>query len=198
MDMDPNVWGHCLWDLLFFLALKEAADISSLKHVFELLDKLLPCQHCRREYIKYKSKLPLESVLRSTVPHPAAVWLWQIHDMVNQRLGKICISYDSLLKRHATITLATHDFAVVDAMCIIGHAVKPTRSTEMADFVAVVACLLGTAPPFKICSVLAHTPVRAESLLHDLYLLHNAMRSEYGMQQLEEVVFTEKYTRCQA
>ena len=101
-SLDPNVWGSFMWDLLFYIAFRIdlKKNMAALQRLFNLLETVLPCSHCRRHYAIHKKRVsPLKTIQKSD-SESAAKWLWIIHDMVNQELGKICISYETLVKRH--------------------------------------------------------------------------------------------------
>lgn len=131
-NADPNVWGPPLWDLLFAIALKTPrtpAGRAVAEELFAQLEKVLPCQQCRRSYTMYRTQHPWR-------PHmDAAEWLWTIHDMVNQNLGKICISYQKVVDRHAVFTSVPHPLAVVDLLCIIAQTARPNHAAEFVNTV---------------------------------------------------------------
>ena len=117
-NADPNIWGPPMWDLLFTFAYKLPDDVKEkvFTDLFRQLELVLPCQHCRRSYIMYRKQVPKKD--------EPAEWLWMIHDMVNQNLGKICIEYGKLESRHAVFTCLTHPFTVIDLFCIMSNIIK--------------------------------------------------------------------------
>ena len=184
-QMDPNVWGPPLWDALFFVAFCRNEQCEDLKTLFGLLEKVIPCQHCRRSYTMYRREVPPTSTIRADVPNAAAAWLWTIHDMVNQKLGKVCISFDRLVKRHATFTALTSDSVLLDLFCILALAAKPSAQIHVAHFVSVMLRLLPTEAGFRLPDILVLPPHTASpsdtSLLDRLYDAHLKLRDEKGM-----------------
>lgn len=124
-NADPNVWGPPFWDLLFTLAFKLPPDAkrSIFRDLFRDLERVLPCQHCRRSYVMYRQQVAPLTSLKDPALRPAE-WLWTIHDMVNQALGKICISFEKLEARHASFTCLTTPFTAIDLFCIMTPVIK--------------------------------------------------------------------------
>lgn len=127
-NIDPGVWGPPLWDMLFCFAYKLPPHIASdaLHNIAKLLEKVLPCQHCRRSYILHAKQYKFNT------DNPAQ-WLWTIHDMVNQNLGKNCITYDKVQDKHQLFTCMTHPLNVVDLLCIMASVIKHDGVVEFAN-----------------------------------------------------------------
>lgn len=126
--MDPNVWGPPMWDLLFTLCFKCDAPTCSetLIGVLDALEVILPCPDCRRSYKKHRQMLQSTS----SQEMPIAKWLWKIHDMVNAKLGKICISFERLEARHKSMTCLTNDFAIVDLFAIASMSADASATRD--------------------------------------------------------------------
>ena len=195
--MDPNVWGPPLWDLLFTIAFKShstAENVSDLQHLFILLEKVMPCSHCRRSYAMYRKEVKPTTVIRVNDPNSAAVWLWTIHDMVNQKLGKICISYDRLERRHRSTAFIAHDLLVVDILTIVALSVKAQSRHHAISFIQVICRLLSRMSPFyQIKSVVDATDLQPETLDDNLLAIHNAAAQMYRMNPLTREEFDLKY-----
>lgn len=154
VSVDPNVWGPMCWDTLFYIAFHvdlEAYwfDIHSL---FHLLEVVLPCSHCRRHYALYKKEVSPITTIKKSDPESAAQWLWIIHDMVNQNLGKICIDYEHLRKKHKSLTCLVSDFNILDLFMFMTLASKKRKKTEEA--IRIMARLLQTIRSFHVCTLL--------------------------------------------
>lgn len=188
LSMDPNVWGPPLWDMLFSISFHAPAEsYPDLQHIFVLLEKVMPCSHCRRSYSMYRKQLKPTTCIRKTDPSSAPIWLWTIHDMVNQKLGKICISFDKLQKRHGSISMLTNDLIVCDVFSIISESVKKELRGAATDFIMAVSRVLKTINPsfFKIPGLLERMPLQVESLQADVWKLNNAVRRNYGFHKQE-------------
>lgn len=195
--MDPNVWGPCLWDLMFTLAFKtepNAANISDLQHLFILLEHVMPCSHCRRSYALYRKQVSPTSSITVSKHRSAALWLWTIHDMVNQKLGKICISFDRLERRHDATTFITHDLLALDVLTMIVLSVKSSIRDKAVKFVQITTRLLGRLSPFfSIDKFVRGVVFQPESIKDDFLNLHNRLYEQHGIPPLTRQQFDAKY-----
>lgn len=197
MHMDPNVWGPPLWDTLFTLCFKcPPSTLADLQTLFSLLEKVIPCQHCRRSYTMYRKQVRPSMTIKSEVPNSAAMWLWTIHDMVNQKLGKICISFDKLQQRYGAMTALTNDFTVLDLYCILAFATRPSIASYVVQFIEVVSRLSVHVPGLRIGHLT--TTVRHDHLLEDLFEMHTRVREAHGVESLSREKFDAQYTSARA
>lgn len=165
--MDPDVWGPPLWDLLFTVAF-QSRDRARVVTLFGLLEKVIPCRACRRSYAQCLQCHAM-SHIREGRPDSAAIWLWTIHDMVNQKLGKTAISFEKVKKRHMAFSRLTHDLLVVDlltAMTLVGteSCVQEFATTlceilRHVDGFRVAEVLNTSSSPFIDCLYRAHVNV---------------------------------------
>ena len=170
--MDPNVWGPPLWDLLFTLAFRvPAAKREALVKLFVSLEKVIPCQHCRRSYTMYAKQIRPAAVITPDVQDSAAMWLWTIHDMVNQKLGKIAISFDKIQKRHQSFSLLTSDLILVDILALMWMVVK---EEHLRNFVSLL-CELTPAIPGLHLHALITVHASETSLMDTLHACHIAL-----------------------
>ena len=58
---------------------------NQYKQFFYYLGKVLPCKYCRESYDKYYKELPIDNFLNSR--HDLTLWLYKIHNEVNDKLG---------------------------------------------------------------------------------------------------------------
>lgn len=58
---------------------------SSYKTFFHLVGKTLPCRLCRESYMKFVSENPVRVGSRAEL----TLWLWEIHNEVNKKLGRL-------------------------------------------------------------------------------------------------------------
>ena len=195
VQMDPNVWGPPMWDMLFTLAFKTPqTEVEKLQTIFALLEKVIPCQHCRRSYTLYRKQVRPTISIRSGEIDSAAMWLWTIHDMVNQKLGKICIDFDKLKKRHLTFSQLTNDWSMLDLFCIMCKAVqdRPNIVEHVRSFMNVVIELSVHVPGLSISKVSRSC---SESLMDDLFALHQGLCHFYKIPvSLSRDAFDDRYT----
>ena len=163
MQMDPNVWGPPLWDLLFTLAFR-SADVKNIAELFRLLEKVIPCQHCRRSYAVMMNQHKL--TLITDAQDSAAVWLWTVHDMVNQKLGKVAINFEVLKKKHKSFLALTSDLLVVD---LLGMMTFVAKDEYVSVFAAKLIDLLRTLPGFRLPAVWKASDA---PMLHRLHAAH--------------------------
>ena len=75
----PIFGAHPFWDILFTFAFHlPPQHISIVVDMFALLEKVLPCQSCRRSYALFRKQVSPLSSLRVTNTK-AAEWLWTIN-----------------------------------------------------------------------------------------------------------------------
>ncbi len=98
--LPPAVWGPIFWYTMHIVALGYPPNPppeykAAAKQFYESLQYLIPCPVCREHYAVHLKELPLEPALnsRSDLIH----WTWQIHNLVNESLGKRQITLDEFL-----------------------------------------------------------------------------------------------------
>ena len=193
VQLDPNVWGPPLWDLLFSLAFKSRAPAADWQVLFGLLEKVIPCQQCRRSYSIYRKQVQVSNV-RDDIPYSAALWLWTIHDMVNQKLGKICISYDKLEKRHKATSMITHDFLIVDVFCMLALT---SKGSHVKAFIEQIVKIMSSVQQFfKLPS--AMIALSEIHLIDDLYTVYRNLNELYDRPSISRLIFTEQYAHAYA
>ena len=85
--MDTKIWGPLTWNLLHDVAVlgdkivpKVPSMIPIITRFFTLWQDLLPCVYCRQSFRRFSQQLPPQ--------YPFRVWIYRIHNMVNQKLNK--------------------------------------------------------------------------------------------------------------
>lgn len=98
--LPPDIWGPIFWYTIHIVALgyppiPSAEQKTAAKQFYESLQYLIPCPICREHYAQHLKDLPVDSATqsRSDLIH----WTWQIHNLVNQSLGKRQITLDEFL-----------------------------------------------------------------------------------------------------
>ena len=184
---DPNIWGPPFWDMLFTFAFHlPQQHVAIMVDMFALLEKVLPCQSCRRTCAVFRKQLPPLTSLRVTNTK-AAEWLWTIHDMVNQKLDKTAISYDKLVLKHKYITSLAHPMNVIDILHIMSRTV---RLKYVAEFATVMQKAAKLCPGMeKLSEALQTSDITEANLPTTLFEAHNFLRVQYGMAVVDRGVF---------
>lgn len=159
--MDPNVWGPALWDMLFFITFNVdlTTHIFEVQTLFHLLEVILPCSHCRRHYAIFKKQVPPTTVIKKSSPQSAAAWLWVIHDMVNQNLGKICISFEKLVQKHKSFSCIVSDLNIIDSFMFMWFSSK--NKAKIAEGINIIIKLLKSIQTFSVCDLFSVTEYTA-------------------------------------
>lgn len=133
-SMDPNIWGPCVWSILFFISSKTdlSKNYSYIIKLYTDIQRMLPCSHCRRHYATYILQLPPNKNVKSNEKESAVEWLWTIHDMVNQNLGKYCMDYEKVIKRMNFMTSVISDTDIVDMLALVWYASKNKEKCTIA------------------------------------------------------------------
>lgn len=92
----PETWGPHLWRLLHSVIEQVDSNAYMLSEklfiLFEVnVPKIIPCEDCRKGYLKFKLANPIQSWRFQASNHAresARVWLWNLHETVNRRLNK--------------------------------------------------------------------------------------------------------------
>lgn len=186
-QFDPNVWGPPLWDTLFTFCFHTGpGSLPDIRFIFNLLDSLLPCPHCRRSYALYRKKVNSISSIQEEEDDAAAKWLWTIHDLVNQKLGKICISFEALKRRHHVMQMLTSDMIILNLLCVIGINVKKETQRKFSDFARVLCRLMISMPAFfRLPNIMARIDYANGDV--SVHMLHtaNQLYAEYGLAQID-------------
>lgn len=101
MGIEPHVWGPNAWATIHLICLGApdvlGADQLSYKKFFDALPYVLPCEKCRKHLIQHLEKHPMDAALaggKSTL----FTWSVELHNAVNEMLGKPSMSVDDALK----------------------------------------------------------------------------------------------------
>ena len=61
--------------------------------------------------------------------YSGAKWLWTIHDMVNQKLGKQCIPFSVMVNRYKTFTHLASVYDIIDVCALLAIQAETVEST---------------------------------------------------------------------
>ena len=90
----PAVWGPHLWSVLEVIGWRSHVSHTTsptiqgdmyreLRWLLIHLETIIPCAECRNHIISYKKEHPLPLSVKEY-----SLWIWNLHDAVNTRLGK--------------------------------------------------------------------------------------------------------------
>jgi hypothetical protein len=101
--MDPNIWGPKFWFSLHSVSFTypfnpDTKDKERYKTFFGLLEHLLPCVLCRKNYGKNIQNYPIDGHLNSR--KSLAYWVMDIHNMVNVENGKPSMTREEMLENY--------------------------------------------------------------------------------------------------
>ena len=90
MGLCPKSFGPYFWGA-FHLACLAAIDKDALKTFIETYQMVLPCFGCRLHFSQLLAENPIPDVDQFR-------WSVNIHNIVNERLGKPIVTYEDALK----------------------------------------------------------------------------------------------------
>lgn len=109
--MQPSYWGPSAWKFLHTISdtyPEHPTDEmkQKTKHFFMLLQDVLPCPLCRKNYKLHIEKYPLtDNILRTR--ETLSSWLIDIHNEVNKLTNKKVFSYkDVVVESHPLLTFS--------------------------------------------------------------------------------------------
>jgi len=77
----PKAWGPFAWTFLHSIASRHSDVNQDVKRFFTVIGDILPCQVCSEHYKEHIAKYPL------TMKEKPDIWLYRIHNLVNDRLN---------------------------------------------------------------------------------------------------------------
>ena len=91
--MKPDKWGPYYWGALHLAALG-CPDAQVLRTFIECYKTVLPCLSCRAHFTQVLDENPVPDS-----PDPYAIFKWSVdvHNIVNERLGKPTMGYEQAL-----------------------------------------------------------------------------------------------------
>ena len=98
-NISPALWGNHGWSFLHYVTLSypdnpDQETIETFRDFFiNRIWKVLPCEKCRYNYKRHLTDLPLtDDILKCR--DKFIYWLVDMHNIVNEEIGKRKISYD--------------------------------------------------------------------------------------------------------
>lgn len=118
--MKPEVWGPQFWYLLHIISFEYPdqpvdTDKQIYYDFYTSLKDILPCNMCKKHYRDFLHKHPLLPFLDSKAN--LVKWVVDIHNFVNESLGKPILTLDEVLDIYAVLNPVS-PFASVDSIAI--------------------------------------------------------------------------------
>ena len=104
--MNQNIWGSSMWFSLHTISMNypnfpNNQDKYNYKIFFESLQNVIPCQVCKKNYIRHLKENPISNHLNTK--KELVYWLIDMHNMVNAEIGKKQMSYESVIQKYEDI-----------------------------------------------------------------------------------------------
>jgi hypothetical protein len=101
LGMSPAVWGPIFWTTMHIVSLGYPAkpseeDKAGAIAFYNSLAQVIPCPICKTHYKSFLTKSPVEAAVESR--HDLIHWVFDIHNDVNEQLGKRRISFQEYVK----------------------------------------------------------------------------------------------------
>lgn len=96
---DINVDGKGMWKTIHLLAVHSTTEQlkQSFASIIDVLFKNFPCEVCKPDINKFMNNHPLKqywNTKNKTEDFGMFKWTWELHNVVNQKLGKTVVSFD--------------------------------------------------------------------------------------------------------
>ena len=105
--MLPSIWGPHLWYIMHIISFEYPETPSEydkrIYHDFYTsLKDVIPCQDCRKHYREFITRYPISPHLDSR--SALIKWVVQVHNFVNNSLGKPEMTLEQVLNLYANLT----------------------------------------------------------------------------------------------
>lgn len=178
VPMSPNVWGPPLWDFLFSVCFsvsgKEERE-DELIRGFDLMRYLLPCRKCQASFSRTYKAYPPSTFKGGKLTK----WLWMVHDEVNKKLGKICISYEALKKRHSSFTFLSSEVTFLEIVGMMFHSSPKKHHHKVLSFLyTFLPSLQDSGLNLSLPAILSKRKEEADTLLLSLQMGEETSRGD--------------------
>ena len=151
-------WGPYLWTFLHAVAEKlgrQSSDLLASDEARETmlvlrgLEFVMPCEKCRMHYHDYLKKNPIDEIPQKRGEHlrqSVRVWLWRLHEAINERNGSPSFPLDHLTPTYQTAALsdAYSTFSAVVQRAVANGTVNAEKVKSFRRHVSFLRGLLGT------------------------------------------------------
>jgi len=115
---DASEWGPILWSILHGAAERvgstpfpqyQGDERRALIRVMKSLEKVIPCPSCKEHYEVYLKEHPVDKAIMDTpygeLKTYVKTWFWELHNWVNESLGRPPFPYDQLTPSYKSVNL---------------------------------------------------------------------------------------------
>ena len=104
--MNQNIWGPHMWHTLHVITLNYPIkpleeDKKKMNTFLIILQDLIPCSVCKRNYIRHLKESPPLKSLNNRKDY--VYWMIDLHNKVNSETGKKIYDYDIIINRYNKI-----------------------------------------------------------------------------------------------
>jgi len=129
IGMSPAVWGPIFWTTMHIVSLgypaePTEADKAGAIAFFNSLATTIPCPICKTHYKVFLEKSPVEAVINSR--HELIHWVFDLHNDVNEQLGKRRISFQEYVQ-------------YMQALAAAPNTTLPSSSSNLTTILAILA-----------------------------------------------------------
>lgn len=101
--MNQNIWGPHLWFILHTITINYPLkptedDKKNYKNFFLSLEKVIPCNICKKNYKRHIKEIPIDDKLNSR--KDLFEWMVDMHNVVNGETGKKILSYKNVINKY--------------------------------------------------------------------------------------------------
>jgi hypothetical protein len=106
-NINPSIWGESFWNTFHILTFAYPdnptnEDKQHIVNFFNAVKYILPCETCRYHFEQNLIKYPLSDHILST-RYTLVVWLINLHNDVNVRLGKKQMSVEAVIQKYSNV-----------------------------------------------------------------------------------------------
>jgi len=115
---DASEWGPILWSILHGLAERvgstpfvqyQGDERRALIRIMKSLVKVIPCPSCKEHYEVYLKEYPVDKAIMDVAYDDlnkyVKTWFWELHNWVNESLGRPLFPYEELTPSYKSINL---------------------------------------------------------------------------------------------
>lgn len=103
-NINPEIWGSHAWKFMHYITLSYPDNPTNIDKInmynfFIGVQKILPCEKCRYNFIEHQKKYPLNDACLNS-KYNLVNWLINIHNDVNIENNKPTMTYDEFIKMY--------------------------------------------------------------------------------------------------
>ena len=127
-SINPELWGSNAWRFMHYITLSYPnnptnTDKLNMYNFFIAVQKILPCEKCRHNFINHQKKYPLNDKSLSS-KYELVNWLINVHNDVNLDAEKPTITYDEFIniympKEDTNININTNTIIFIIVLILI-------------------------------------------------------------------------------